>query len=152
MELRHPELEGVLREERELVLALGGFALEFAGGILVTNNASRSRFNFVQELSLSRERMSAFFEKALDHYFQRALRPEFHLPDPAPPHLASVLERYGFSPRAEPRSILLCPRSVPLPPAPPGFSSHAARSEELDIVVEFLAAPRERDELRGGSR
>jgi GNAT superfamily N-acetyltransferase len=150
-EMRHPELEGVLREERELVLALGGFALEFAGGILVTNERIPvPRFNFVQELSLSRERMSAFFEKALDHYFQRAIRPEFHLPEPAPAHLAAVLEHYGFSPRAEPRSILLCPRSVPLPPPPPGFSARAAAPGELDIVVDFLAAPRERDELRRG--
>jgi len=147
--MRHPALEGVLREERELVYAFGGFAVELAGGTLVTNErVPVPRFNFVEEVSVARERMSGFFEKALDHYFQRALRPEFHLPDPPPEHLVAVLTRLGFLARPEPRSVLICPRSVEVPPPPREFTARAAVPEELDLIIDFWAATREREELR----
>jgi GNAT superfamily N-acetyltransferase len=147
--IRPPELDGVLREERELVLGFGGFAHEIAGGVLVTNERIPvPRFNFVQEVEIARERMSGFFERALDHYFQRALRPAFHLREPPPAFLAEVLERYGFRPRPEPRSALLGRAARKPPPADAGLHVRAAAPEEIDTVVRFWAETREREELR----
>ncbi|HTT45035.1 MAG TPA: hypothetical protein VMH38_03340, partial [Thermoplasmata archaeon] len=77
-----PEVEAALATERQFVLTLGGFALELAGATLVTHEKLPvPRFNFVQELGVGRERQTTFFEHALDHYFQRALRPTFRVPD-----------------------------------------------------------------------
>ncbi len=137
-----------LAEERAYVLAMGGFALELAGGTLVTNErVPVPRFNFVQEVRAGRERQTAFFEKALDHYFQRALRPTFRLIEPAAPHLLATLAALGFRPRPQPLTLLLA--AAPASPAPvPGPQPRSARPEELDLLVGFWADERERDELR----
>jgi GNAT superfamily N-acetyltransferase len=146
---RHPDLEAALRAERELVFAFGGYALETAGGIAVINERIPvPRFNFVEEVDLARNRMSPFFERVLDHYYQRAIRPTFRLPDPPPPYLVETLERFGFRARAEPHSLLLCRRTSPLPPPPEGYVVRAADPEEVDAVVDFWAETREREELR----
>ncbi len=64
----HAELEAALREERELVLSLGGYALELAGGILVVNErVPVPRFNFIQYVRLHRNRQSTFLARARGH-------------------------------------------------------------------------------------
>lgn len=146
---RHPDLDEALREEREFVFVLGGFAIEIPGATLVTNERIPApRFNFVQDVRLSRERIAGFFERSLDHYFQRALRPVYEVPEPAPKFLADVLERYGFRPRDEPRSLLVTRRTV-LPPAPPTeIAVRVARPTELDAVADFWTATEDRQEVR----
>jgi ribosomal protein S18 acetylase RimI-like enzyme len=146
---RHPSLEELLREERELVLAFGGFAVEIPGAVLVTNERIPvPRFNFVQDVSVARDRLAGFFERALDHYFQRALRPEFHVLEPVPEYLLGPLAHFGFAARAEPRSALLHPRSVPVPAPEHGYTVALADDDHLDEVVGFWAETREREELR----
>lgn len=139
----------LLREERELVHLFGGFSLEIAGGVLVTNErVPVPRFNFVHEVEVGPGRIAGFFERALDHYFQRALRPEFRLPEPVPPHLAGPLERLGFLPRPEPRVLLLAPGPTgPSPALDDRYEVRAAHEDEVDRYVEMLAATREREEL-----
>ncbi len=132
--------------ERRFVLALGGYALEIPGGRLVTHEKLPSpQFNYVLVDSVSVERQAAFFERALDHYFQRALRPRFRLPTPVPEHLDRGLRRFGFRPTVAPRVTWLRP-SAPPPPAPPGVRVDAG-ADELDTVVDFWTAERERPEL-----
>ncbi len=93
-----PAVEAALDAERQFVLTLGGFALEVAGATLVTHERIPApRFNFVQVEGVGAERQAAFFERALDHYFQRALRPTFRLPEPTPPTSTRGCGRSGSS-------------------------------------------------------
>jgi GNAT superfamily N-acetyltransferase len=150
MELGEPELatEAALESERQFVLTLGGFALEMAGATLVTHEKLPvPRFNFVQELGVGRERQTAFFERALDHYFQRALRPTFRVPLPVPDHVDLGLRRFGFRPRPTPLVLLL---STGERPAPVGgaVEVRTAHPSEVELVASFWASPRERPEFR----
>ncbi len=139
--------EAALEAERQFVLTLGGFALEVAGATLVTHEKLPApRFNFVQEVGVGRERQTAFFERALDHYFQRALRPTFRVPAPAAAHLDRGLRRFGFVPRAAPLVLLLENGSAPERFAD-GVTVAPARSGELDRVASFWTDERERPEL-----
>ncbi|MEM0129589.1 MAG: hypothetical protein QXG65_05465 [Thermoplasmata archaeon] len=98
----------VLATERDLVLGLGGLSIGFAGGTLTLHERIPvPRFNFAVVDRLGRERHAEFFERALDQYFQRALRPEFRVPRPVPEHLDAALRRFGFRPRAAPADVLL---------------------------------------------
>jgi len=137
-----------LETEREFVLALGGFALEIAGATLVTHEKLPSpRFNFVEVGNFAPERQTAFFERALDHYFQRALRPTFRVRPPVAAHLDAGLRRLGFRPRAETLDVLAGADAVP--PAPPaGVSIREARRPDLDTLAAFWANERERPEWR----
>jgi len=141
-------VDSALATERQFVLTLGGFALEIAGATLVTHERLPApRFNFVQELGVGRERQTAFFERALDHYFQRALRPTFRVPVPVADHLDVGLRRLGFRARAEPLVLLLADAGVPAAgPAPEGV--RPARSSELDLIASFWTAEAERPEFR----
>jgi GNAT superfamily N-acetyltransferase len=141
-------IEAALESERAFVLTLGGFALEVAGARLVTHEKIPApRFNFVQELGVGRERQTAFFERALDHYFQRALRPTFRVPDPPPAHVDRGLRALGFVPRAAPLVLLL---ENGEPPAAPdaGVRVREATASDLDEVASFWSDERERPELR----
>ncbi|MCI4365333.1 MAG: hypothetical protein L3K10_04640, partial [Thermoplasmata archaeon] len=81
-----------LAAERQFVKTLGGFVLGIAGAELVTHERiPLPRFNFVVVGDVSLERGTAFFERVLDHYFQRALRPTFRVLPPVPAHLARGL-------------------------------------------------------------
>jgi hypothetical protein len=142
------EIEAALESERQFVLTLGGYALEIAGATLVTHDKiPAARFNFVQELGVGRERQTAFFERALDHYFQRALRPTFRVPLPVAPHVDAGLRRLGFRAKEAPLTLLL-----DNPPAransrtPDGV--RLARAEEIDLVASFWTAEPERPEFR----
>jgi len=143
-----PEIEAALDAERQFVLTLGGFALELPGARLVTHEkVPAPRFNFVQELGIGKERQTAFFERALDHYFQRALRPTFRVPTPAPPHVDQGLRRFGFVPRASPLTLLLEGEDPP-PPQRGDFQVREAATAELDLVASFWSEGGERPELR----
>lgn len=142
-------VDAALDAERKFVLTLGGFSLEVAGAALVTHEKLPvPRFNFVQELGVGRERQAAFFEHALDHYFQRALRPTFRVPTPVPDHVDAGLRRFGFRPKEAPLVLMLSSGG----PAPADSSSdvevHAAESREIDTVASFWTSERERPEFR----
>ncbi len=140
-------VEAALREERELVLTLGGFALEQAGGVLVLNERIPvPRFNFVQNIRVHRNRQSTFLERALDHYFQRALRPTIRVERPVPDFLAESLRRLGFRPAA-PITLLVRRTASELPPPDPRFEVRAATEDEIPAVAGFWAGPAEREEL-----
>jgi len=141
-------VEAALEAERQFVLTLGGFALEVAGATLVTHEKLPvPRFNFVQELGVGRERQTAFFEHALDHYFQRALRPTFRVPEPVPDHLDTGLRRFGFRPKEAPLVLMLSGESEH-PAIPADVEVRPARRQELDLVASFWTGERERPEFR----
>ncbi|MGA9839769.1 MAG: GNAT family N-acetyltransferase [Thermoplasmata archaeon] len=137
-----------LEAERQFVLTLGGFALEIPGANLVTHERLPvPRFNFVQEMGVGPERQSAFFERALDHYFQRALRPTFRVPEPVGDHVDAGLRRFGFRPRATPLVLLLEGTDRGPTTAPP-TGVRPARRSEIDLVASFWTSERERPEFR----
>jgi len=147
-ELTELATEAALEAERQFVLTLGGFALEIPGATLVTHEKIPvPRFNFVQEMGVGPERQTAFFERALDHYFQRALRPTFRVPEPVPNHVASGLLRFGFRPRSELLRLLL---STGAGPAKFGkeIEVRVADRSDLDLVASFWTGPSERAEFR----
>ncbi|HZY70591.1 MAG TPA: GNAT family N-acetyltransferase [Thermoplasmata archaeon] len=144
-----PDVEPLLREEREFVHALGGHSVAFHGGTLVVHERLPfPRFNFIQELDVRRDRASAFFERALDYYFQRALRPSIRVAEPVPAPTAGFLQQFGFRPRREP--LVLLRSSGPVAPArTDGHPTvRRAEAEELDTLVRMLAEPAESEELR----
>ncbi len=137
-----------LENELHFVLALGGFALRTAGATLVTHERIPSpRFNFVEVHGVAPERQTAFFERALDHYFQRAIRPTFRLPAPAAPHLAKSLEHLGLRRRSDPLELLATERA-PAAAASAEYRVRAASLADLDAVCAFWTAERERPEFR----
>jgi hypothetical protein len=148
-----PDVEGhrpeaALAAERQFVTTLGGMVLGIAGAELVTHERIPiPRFNFVQVGGVDRGRRAAFFERALDHYFQRALRPTFRLPVPAAEHLVEGLERFGFRPEPEPLVLLIGAPDRPRT-EPSGVEVRPGRDEELDEVATLLAGPEGRVEFR----
>jgi GNAT superfamily N-acetyltransferase len=142
-----PEAERVLSEERAFVLAMGGFSIEIAGASLVTHEkVPVPRFNFVEVRNVGRERQAAFFERALDHYFQRALRPTFRTASPAPAHVDAGLRRFGFRPSEFPLELLAAPPSAGPEPTGP-FRVVTVGPEELARILPFWTDERERDEF-----
>lgn len=143
-----PDAETVRSVERHFVLALGGFALQIAGATLVTHeHLGVPRFNFVEVHGVAPERQSAFFERALDHYFQRALRPSVRIPRPVPSHLDSGLRRFGFRARTA-ALTLLASGPAASSRSEPGVNVRAAARDELDLVASFWTSDRERPEFR----
>jgi hypothetical protein len=141
-------VEEALRAEQHLVRSLGGFVLGIAGADLVTHERiPLPRFNFVQVHAVAPGRQTAFFERALDHYFQRALRPSFRVPTPVPSHVDTGLRALGFSPRSGELALLLGGGPTELS-APPGVTVRPAHAEEVDEVLGLWTAERERPELR----
>jgi len=136
-----------LELERRLVLALGGFALEIPGAVLVTHEKLPApRFNFAVVGEVARERQAAFFERALDHYFQRALRPTFRVPTPAPDHVRSGLEKFGFRATPEPHEVMVASGTVP--PVDRPVEVRPAEPDESELVASFWAEEKHRPELR----
>ncbi|MFI5419263.1 MAG: GNAT family N-acetyltransferase, partial [Candidatus Lutacidiplasmatales archaeon] len=150
MALADPQrsLEDALAEQRAFVLAFGGFSLSTAGGTLVVNERLPvPPFNFVQDVQVSRGRQSAFFERALDFYFQRAIRPTFRVREPVAPHVDQALGAFGFRRRKEPFSVLHAGRE--LEERPVGKVEVArAKPSDLETIAAFFTHERERDEFR----
>jgi len=139
-----------LEAERQFVQSLGGHTLSLAGGRLVTNERIPiPRFNFIQELNVHVERKTAFFERALDHYFQRALRPTLRAEVPVPEHLDRTLTKMGFRANKEPLRLLIARSETP-PNASSSIQVRAARPEEVDQIVSFWTDEPYRAELRRG--
>ncbi len=136
-----------LHSEQSFIRALGGFVLGVAGGELVTHErVPLPQFNFVQVREVAPERRTAFFERALDHYFQRALRPTFRLPNPTPSHLDASLRGLGFRPRSESLTVMrpLHPRA----PSGDAYDVRAAREADFDGLLELWTGVKDRPELR----
>ncbi|HTT73651.1 MAG TPA: GNAT family N-acetyltransferase [Thermoplasmata archaeon] len=141
-------LDAALEAERAFVLTLGGFALELPGAVLVTHEKIPvPRFNFAVVRAVGRERQAAFFEHALDHYFQRALRPSFRVPIPVPAHLDAGLRRFGFRARPDPLTVLRATAGGS-DGRPEPVRVRAAATDELDLVASFWTGERERPEFR----
>ena len=140
--------EAALEAERQFVLTLGGFALEVPGATLVTHEKIPvPRFNFVQEMGVGPERQTAFFERALDHYFQRALRPTFRVPLPVPAHVDTGLRRLGFRPRSIPLVLLLSSGERPTSYGA-DVEVRVAEHRDIDLVASFWTSEPERPEFR----
>jgi hypothetical protein len=137
-----------LASEQMFVRTLGGFVLGIAGADLVTHERiPLPRFNFVEVQAVAPERRTAFFEKALDHYFQRAIRPSFRVPHPVPAHVDAGLRRLGFRPREAPLTLLLS--GEPLSdPVPSGYVVRAATAGEFDPMMTLWTGEKDRPELR----
>lgn len=141
-------VEAALREEREFVLSLGGYALELAGGVLVVNERIPvPRFNFVQYVRVHRNRQSAFLERALDHFFQRALRPSIRAERPVPDFLDATLRHLGFRPTPDPWSLLLRRRSARPRAGGPRYEVRTATGDELPLLAGFWTGTSEREEF-----
>ncbi len=137
-----------LAAERQFVKTLGGFVLSVAGAELVTHErVPLPRLNFVEVLGVDAGRQTAFFERALDHYFQRALRPTFRIPIPEPDHVVEGLRRFGFRPRPHPLVLLQGTAGRPTV-APPDVDVRVAESGELDGLASLWVTERGRAELR----
>ena len=142
------DIDLALDAELEFVLTLGGFALRVPGAVLVTHEKIPvPRFNYVLVGRIGAERQTAFFEKTLDHYFQRAIRPTFRVVQPAQPHVDMGLRRLGFTPGPEP-VLLLLEGSTPRPDSSEAAHVRPARDDEIDDVVAFWTGPKERPEFR----
>ena len=140
-------VERALRSEQQFVRALGGFVVGIAGGDLVIHEKiPRPQFNFVQVRALAPGRRTAFVERALDHYFQRALRPTFRVPHPVPSHVDSTLTALGFAARPEPLTLL---RPGPAAGAGTGaYEVRPARPDEFDPMLPLWTGLRDRPEFR----
>jgi GNAT superfamily N-acetyltransferase len=144
----HHLIEAALREERELVLSLGGYALELAGGVMVANERIPvPRFNFIQYVRLHRNRQATFLERALDHYFQRALRPSIRAERPVPDFLDASLRHLGFRPKPEPWSLLLRRRPSRALPQGTTYAVRTATADELPLLAGFWTGPSEQEEF-----
>jgi GNAT superfamily N-acetyltransferase len=142
--------ESAARSERTFVLALGGYALEIAGASLVTHERiPLPRFNHVVVGRVSPERQTAFFERALDHYFQRALRPAVRVPVPVPPHIDAGLRRFAFRPRAAPYTLWVRNTGAPGPRTLRGAACvEVAPPDDVGSLVGLWAQGTVREELR----
>ncbi|MCI4335069.1 MAG: hypothetical protein L3K04_05540 [Thermoplasmata archaeon] len=135
------ELAPLLEEERAFVYGFGGYGLELRGGTLVTNERiAVPSFNFVQDLRLTPGRLAGFLERALDHYFQRAIRPELRVRESTVPLVRGVLEQLGFRERAEPRTVHRRRAGHRDDPASSQLEVRVARPQELARVEEFWTA------------
>ena len=143
-----PLAAAALASERRFVLALGGYALEVPGGTLVIHEKIPSpRFNYVVVERVAPQRQAAFFERALDHYFQRAIRPRFRCFGAPAEHVARALHRFSFRPLPEPRTVLVAGARPPAAPDP-RYAVGPASDREIDQVVGFWTVESERPELR----
>lgn len=146
-----PAVGRVLDAERSFVVALGGYAVEIAGArLLVHERIPVPRLNFVEVGRVARARQAAFFERALDHYFQRALRPTFRVPEPVPDHLDRMLRSLGFVP--SPEALRLLEGTIVREEGSPrgGGPEPVVRTSSPDDFTEglpFWTAPSEREEL-----
>ncbi|MCI4362226.1 MAG: hypothetical protein L3J77_03435, partial [Thermoplasmata archaeon] len=134
--------------ERAFVLATGGFSLEVAGASLVTHERIPvPRFNFIAVGRIGADRQTAVFERALDHYFQRALRPSIRVAWPVPAYIDKTVQGLAFRPRTEPHTLLWTRPSAGTTPAS-DVEARRAEPEELDLVLGFWTDGPHRGELR----
>ncbi len=138
--------EALLIDERAMVLSLGGFTVGFAGGtLLLHDRIPVPRFNFATVDRVGQNRLAGFFERALDQYFQRAIRPAFRVPHPVPAYIDQTLRRLGFSPREEPLDVLAGRR---IANRPLGYgTAHFADGEDARDLAQLWVGPKESPEF-----
>lgn len=141
-----------LRVTRSLALVMGGYAVEVPGATMVVNEkVPVPRFNWVQDVQQSPGRVLAFVERALEHYYQRALRPTFDLrAGVSQDLLVRCLGEAHYRSRGPTgrRHLLLRGAAEPPPGRPPStLEARVAEEEDLDSVVDFLAEGRFREEV-----
>jgi hypothetical protein len=137
-----------VRVERAFVLATGGFSLEVAGASFVTHERIPvPRFNFITVGRIGADRQTATFERALDHYFQRALRPSIRVPWPVPAHVDKTVRALAFRGRTEPHTLLWARPGTGRTPSSE-IGARRALPEELDLVLGFWTDGPHRAELR----
>ncbi len=140
-------LDPDLALHRSFIVALGGFVLEFAGGALVTHERiAVPSFNYVDLDRLAPDRQTAFFERALDHYFQRAIRPSFRARRPVAAHVDRTLRALGFAPAEEPWVVLRAGAPAAEGAGIPSLQLESVR--EGEELAPLWAHAREADELR----
>jgi hypothetical protein len=134
--------------ERRFVLTLGGFSHEIAGATLVTlERVPAERFNYADVHEVSPQRLTALVERSLDHYFQRAIRPVFRVPEPVPEPLDAALRRVGFLSEPDPVGVFVSGGSSLGGRSILSTARRAERSE-LDALLPFWAPARARLDLR----
>jgi len=141
-------VETALAAEQQFVRTLGGFVMGISGGDLVVHDRiPLARFNFVVVHSFSPERRAAFFERALDQYFQRAIRPTFRVAHPVSAHVDSGLRSLGFRPNSASLTLLLSGGEIGPPPSS-DLTVRPATEAEFDSILSLWTTERERPELR----
>ncbi len=138
--------DALLGDERAFVLSLGGFTIGFAGGtLLVHDRIPVPRFNFATVERVGANRQTGFFERALDQYFQRAIRPTFRVARPVPLHIDRTLRQLGF--RAQEESLdLLAGRRLAAKPAGYG-TGRLAGDEDARELAQLWVGEREAPEF-----
>ncbi len=140
--------ERVLRARRAFVQALGGYTLELPGASLVTHErVPVPMFNFVLAERIGPGRQSAFFERCLDHYFQRALRPTILTRIPVPPHLERGFEEFGFERAPDPVVLLEAAGRHGEPPGTGLPEVREVAAKDIAHLVHFWIGPVGTDEL-----
>jgi hypothetical protein len=143
-----PGISGALAAERGFVRLFGGYTVGLAGGTLLVNERIPiARFNRVQTVRVAPERQAQFFEAALDHYFQRALRPTFRVTLPVPSHVDATLRGLAFRPRALEECWLVA--GPERPPAPtPSMPVRGGDPSMLSALLPLLTGAPETLEFR----
>ncbi|MGI0129712.1 MAG: hypothetical protein ACREEC_06140, partial [Thermoplasmata archaeon] len=93
------------------------------------------------------QRQASFFERALDHYFQRALRPRVLLRSPAPRHLDEGFRRFGFRRVRERVRLMSSSQSSGLSVGSSPVDVVAPPPEEVGRVLPFWASASEQAEI-----
>ena len=144
-----------LELSRDFVAAFGGYSVEIPGAYLVVNEkVPVPRFNYVQDVVQAPGRVLAFIEKALEHYYQRALRPTIEVPrDVSQPALHRAIRAGGFTSRgaSQDRRLLIWegfpPDSPPPPAASPPRRVLPVAEDDLESFVDLWTPRRYRDEI-----
>jgi ribosomal protein S18 acetylase RimI-like enzyme len=137
-----------LRAHEAFVVALGGSVLEIAGARLVLHErVPAPTFNYIVLGAIGPGRQAAFFERALDHFFQRAVRPAVVAPTPLARHLEEGLHRFGFRAEADPLRVLQAVGSPPAAPPPASLSVAELAAGEIRRILPFWAESQESEEL-----
>ncbi|HEY6237864.1 MAG TPA: GNAT family N-acetyltransferase, partial [Thermoplasmata archaeon] len=143
------DLDRLRRVHRGFTGALGGFALEFAGGTFVTHERlPAAAFNYVDDVRVAPDRQSAFFERALDHYFQRALRPTFRVGPGVPAHVDRSLRSLGFRLLPDPMVFLSATRNGAEVPAAPNVEVRESAEFEAGEAGALWTLERGREEFQ----
>lgn len=143
--------------DRRFSFLFGGYGVELPEAHLVVNERLPApRFNWVQDLRCSPGRATAFLERTLDHYYQRALRPTFEVrSEEVDPGIEKALglahyERQGPSRR---RQLLRWEPGEGAARLGPSAGGDAAQvpapltDEELPAFAELLVLPRQQPEV-----
>ena len=138
--------DALLADEQALVLSLGGFTVGFAGGtLLLHDRIPAPRFNFVTVDRVGASRQTGFFERALDQYFQRAVRPTFRVARPVPPYIDRTLRYLGFAPREDALEILAGRRIAAHVPG--CGTAHLADDEDAHDLAQLWVGEKESPEF-----